>query len=237
MFDFTGQTVLVTGAAGTLGSAVARAFYGAGARLGLTDRSIEPIKEVLADIASDSRCHLYPADLADGDAVSAMVDGVQARWGRLDVLANIAGGFAMGPPVHETPEQTWDLMINMNARSAFLTSRATVPHMLRQGSGKIVNVAARAALAGKARMAPYVISKCAVIRLTESMAAELKDSNINVNCILPGTIDTPQNRRDMQDADYSRWVPPQALADVILFLASDLARAVHGGAVPVYGRS
>ena len=237
MFDFTGQTVLVTGAAGALGSAVARAFHGAGARLGLTDRNVEHMREALGDIASDSRCYLHPADLTDGEAVSAMVDGVHARWGRLDVLANIAGGFMMGPPVHETPDQTWDLMINVNARTAFLTSRATVPHMLRQGGGKIVNVSARAALAGKARMAPYVISKCAVIRLTETMAAELRDSGINVNCILPGTIDTPQNRRDMPDSDHSRWVPPQALADVILFLASDLARAVQGAAVPVYGRS
>ena len=116
-------------------------------------------------------------------------------------------------------------------------SRAVIPHMLAQGYGKIVNVAARAALEGKAKMAPYVVSKSAVIRLTESMAAELRDAGINVNCILPGTIDTPQNRRDMPNADHSRWVPPGALADVILFLACDAARAIHGAAVPVYGRS
>jgi NAD(P)-dependent dehydrogenase (short-subunit alcohol dehydrogenase family) len=166
-----------------------------------------------------------------------MAGEVHRHFGHIDILANIAGGFTMGTPVHETPVETWDFMLNLNARTAFLTSRSVVPFMLAQGHGKIVNVAARAALEGKAKMAPYVISKSAVIRLTESMAAELKEAGINVNCVLPGTLDTPQNRRDMPKADHSRWVPPVALADVILFLASDAARAVHGAAVPVYGRS
>jgi NAD(P)-dependent dehydrogenase (short-subunit alcohol dehydrogenase family) len=192
---------------------------------------------VFHDIADTEACCLHAIDLTEAEAVAAMAAEVHARFGRIDILANIAGGFTMGPPVHETPLASWDFMLNLNARTTFLTSRAIVPYMLAQGYGKVVNVAARAALEGKARMAPYVISKSAVIRLTESMAAELRDAGINVNCVLPGTIDTPQNRRDMPNADHSRWVPPAALADVILFLASDAARAIHGAAVPVYGGS
>lgn len=124
-----------------------------------------------------------------------------------------------------------------NARSVFIVSRAVSPHMLQQGYGKIVSVAARPGLKGRPDMAAYSVSKSAVIRLTESMAAELKTAGINVNCILPGTIDTPQNRAAMSEADYSRWVQPEGLADAILYLASDRARAVHGAALPVYGHT
>jgi NAD(P)-dependent dehydrogenase (short-subunit alcohol dehydrogenase family) len=159
------------------------------------------------------------------------------RLGRIDVLVNAVGGFRAGTPLHETSLETWDFMLNLNARSVFIASRTVIPHMLAQGSGKIVSVAARPGLRGNAKMAAYSVSKSAVIRLTESMAAELKGAGINVNCILPGTIDTPQNRQAMPNADPSRWVKPEALADVILFLASDAAREVHGAALPVYGRS
>jgi NAD(P)-dependent dehydrogenase (short-subunit alcohol dehydrogenase family) len=168
--------------------------------------------------------------------VADLVERVIAHFGRVDILANIAGGFAMGPPVHETEDKDWDFMMDLNARSVFNTCRAAVPHMIARGSGRIVNVSARAAREGKAHMAPYCASKAAVITLTESLAAELKDHGINANCILPGTIDTPQNRAAMPDADVSRWVPTAALADVILFLASNASAYVTGAAVPVYGR-
>jgi NAD(P)-dependent dehydrogenase (short-subunit alcohol dehydrogenase family) len=126
-------------------------------------------------------------------------------------------------------------MLNLNARTVFIASSAVIPAMLAQGRGKIISVSSRAALKGGGKSAAYSVSKSAVLRLTESMSAELKGSGINVNCVLPGTIDTPQNREAMPKADTSRWVKPEALADVILFLASDAARAVHGVAVPVYG--
>jgi NAD(P)-dependent dehydrogenase (short-subunit alcohol dehydrogenase family) len=128
-------------------------------------------------------------------------------------------------------------MMNLNARSAFVLSRAVVPAMLAQGSGRIIHTAARAAFKGGSRAAAYGASKSAVVRLVESLAAELRHEGINANCVLPGTIDTPQNRRDMPDADHSRWVAPEALADVFLFLASDASRAISGAAIPVYGRS
>jgi NAD(P)-dependent dehydrogenase (short-subunit alcohol dehydrogenase family) len=126
-------------------------------------------------------------------------------------------------------------MLDLNARTAFVVSRAVIPGMRERGQGKIIHVASRAALKGSAKAAAYSASKSALIRLTESLAAELKRDGINVNCVLPGTIDTPQNRASMPKADRSRWVAPEAIADVILFLASDAARAIHGAALPVYG--
>jgi NAD(P)-dependent dehydrogenase (short-subunit alcohol dehydrogenase family) len=237
MFDFSDRVVIVTGAAGNLGSAVARAFQAAGAKLVLVDRAADRLPRLFPDLV-DSPNHFLATsvDLTNADAMEKMVDGTIKRLGRVDVLINTAGGYRAGTPVHETPFETWDFMFNLNARTVLITSRAVTPHMLQQGSGKIINVAARAALKGGAKMAAYSASKSAVIRLTESMAAELKKDGINVNCVLPSTIDTPQNREAMPKANHGRWVKPEAIADVILFLASDAACAVQGAAIPVYGK-
>lgn len=238
MFDFSNQVVIVTGATGNLGGAVARAFQTAGAKLTLVDRATDRLQQVFPDLVSSPDHFLANSvDVTDAEAVEMMVAETIKRLGRIDVLVNAVGGFRAGTSLHETSLETWDFMLNLNARSVFITSRAVIPHMLAQGSGKIISVAARPGLKGNAKMAAYSASKSAVIRLTESMAAELKGAGINVNCILPGTIDTPQNRQAMPNADPSRWVKPEALADVILFLASDAAREVHGAALPVYGRS
>jgi NAD(P)-dependent dehydrogenase (short-subunit alcohol dehydrogenase family) len=238
MFDFTDQVMIVTGAAGNLGQAAALAFHEAGARLALFDRQRERAQALFGNTIPEGDKGLYVAgDITDEASVARMVDEVLDHFGRIDVLVNIAGGFTMGPPVHETDLKTWDFMLNLNAKSVFLMARAVVPHMLAQGRGKIISTAASVGLKAKAKMGAYSVSKAAVIRLTESMAAELKGQGINVNCILPSTIDTPRNRQEMPDADFSKWVQPESLADVILFLASDLARDVNGVALPVYGRS
>jgi NAD(P)-dependent dehydrogenase (short-subunit alcohol dehydrogenase family) len=237
MSEFEGKVVMVTGAAGNLGAAVAASFAALGARLALLDHSAERLGRTRDDLDLPSPTLLLPTDLTSTDSVAAAADRTVAQLGRVDVLANIAGGFTMGPALHETDDEDWDLMMRLNARSVFNTCRAIVPHMLRQGAGRIINVSARAALEGKARMGPYCASKAAVLTLTESLAAEHRLDGINVNCILPGTIDTPQNRAAMPDADFSRWVPPAALADVVVFLASEASRAVTGAAIPVYGRS
>ncbi|HET7672717.1 MAG TPA: SDR family oxidoreductase, partial [Burkholderiales bacterium] len=172
-------------------------------------------------------------DLLDPKSVQAAVD----KAGRVDVLCNLAGGFRMGAPVHETADKDWDFLFGLNVRSMVNATRAVVPLMLEAGGGKIVNVGAFAAQKGVAQMGAYVASKSAVIRLTETMAAELREKNINVNCVLPTIIDTPENRAAMPDADPKRWVAPQDLAKVIVFLASDAARAIHGAALPVTGLS
>jgi len=227
--SFRGKVCLITGAAGNLGRAVAGAFASQGASLILMDRQNEHLQSAYGGESEDRRFAL--ADLRDAQSVGrALPAGT-----RIDVLCNIAGGFRMGQAVHETTDDTWELMLGLNARSVVNCARAVVPGMLAAGNGKIVNVAALAGLSGKANMGAYVASKSAVIRLTESMSAELRDKGINVNCILPSIIDTPQNRKDMPKADPRRWVAPEALADVVLFLASDAARAIHGAAIPVSG--
>lgn len=238
MFDFTNRIVIVAGAAGNLGSAVAAAFLASGAHLVLVDHKPDRLSSLFPELA-DSPDHIFaaPVDLIDEGAVQAMVGEALERFGRIDVLVNTVGGWRGGKPVHETSPDMLDFLFNLNTRPVFIASRAVVPSMLDRGSGKIVNVAARAALKGTARNGAYSATKAAVVRLTETMAAELKNEGINVNCVLPGTIDTPENRQSMPKADHSRWVPPEAIADVILFLASDVAWAVNGAAVPAYGRS
>jgi NAD(P)-dependent dehydrogenase (short-subunit alcohol dehydrogenase family) len=234
VFDFSDYVIVVTGAAGNLGSAVARAFQSAGAKLALVDRAADRLDSIFVDMAAPTDYLFIPAiDLTNADDVQTMVDSAINQFGRVDVLVNTAGGYRAGTPVHETPVETWDFMLNLNARSVFLASRAVAPHMLREGQGKIINVAARGATQGRAKMAAYTVSKAAVIRLTESMAAELSGEGINVNCVMPGTIDTPDNRQAMPNADYSRWTKPEAIAEVILFLASEGARTLNGTSIPV----
>jgi len=238
MFDFSDHVVMVTGAAGNLGQAVARAFQATGATLALVDRAQDRLPSLFPALAAtDGHLLATSVDLTDVGAVEATVAGAIERFGRIDVLVNSVGGYRAGTPLHETSLETWDFMLDLNARTVFIASRAVIPYMLEQGSGRIISVAARAALKGAPRSSAYSASKSAVVRLTESMASELRRKGINANCVLPGTIDTPQNRASMPDANHSHWVKPAEIADTILFLASDAARAVHGAALPVYGRS
>jgi NAD(P)-dependent dehydrogenase (short-subunit alcohol dehydrogenase family) len=233
--DFNNKTVMVTGASGNLGRAAAQAFHQRGANLVLVDRSLDHLRTAFGE--EGERRLFITADPLDAVQVKDAVQKATARFGNIDVLCNIAGGFRMGPMVHETTDEDWNFLFDLNTRSLLHAVRAVVPGMLTAGGGKIVNIAANSAQKGVARMGAYCASKDVVIRVTEAMAAELRDSNINVNCILPSIIDTPQNRADMPNADPARWVAPEALADVMVFLASEGARAIHGAALPVVGRS
>lgn len=232
--SFENRTVMVTGASGNLGKAVAAAFVQRGARLVLLARHGEALSAAFGALKDAA---LVPADLLDRRQAQAALEAAVQRFGRLDVLCQLAGGFRMGETVHETADSTWEFLFDTNARALVNITHAVVPHMIGRGGGKIVTVGAHAAQKGVARMGAYCASKSAVIRLTEAMSAELKDKNINVNCVLPTIIDTPENRAAMPAADPTRWVSPQALAEVIVFLASDAARAIHGAAVPVTGLS
>jgi NAD(P)-dependent dehydrogenase (short-subunit alcohol dehydrogenase family) len=222
------QTVVVTGASGNLGTAVARAFAARDANVVLVARRVEAMAGVRLE-----RQLVVAADLVQqADAQRAAAE-TMARFGRIDVLCNIAGGFRMGAPVHETTDEIWNFLLDLNVVTMLNMVRAVVPRMLAQGGGRIVNVAANAALRGTAGMGAYCATKSAVIRLTESMAAELRERNVNVNCVLPTTLDTPENRAAMPGADPSRWVQLDDLARTIVFLASPGARAIHGAALPV----
>ena len=240
-FNYSGHVFVITGAAGNLGTALASKLSACCAHIALVDLNDEALAQTRAQIesagAGTGTIIEVPTDLINAESTANMVKTVLEKFGKIDVLCNIAGGFRMGPLTQDTSDDDWNFMMDLNARTVFNTCRATIPSMLEHEGGRIINVSARAAENGKGKMGPYCASKAAVWTLTESIAAENKFNNINVNCILPGTIDTPQNRADMPDADYNKWVPPAALADVILFLASDAARCVTGAAIPVYGQS
>jgi NAD(P)-dependent dehydrogenase (short-subunit alcohol dehydrogenase family) len=233
--SFTNRTVLVTGAAGNLGRVVANAFAELGGNLVLIDLRREHLERAFG--AGDEKRLLAPTNLLDQEQVHAAVKNAIQRFKRIDVLCNLAGGFRMGQPVHETSDETWNFLFDINARTVLHAVRAVVPGMIENGGGRIINVGAFAAQKGVAQMGAYVAAKSAVIRLTEAMAAELREKNVNVNCVLPTVIDTPENRAAMPNADPSRWVAPADLAKTIVFLASDGARAIHGAALPVTGLS
>lgn len=233
--DFSSQCVVVTGAAGSLGHAVVNAFADAQANIVLTARRIDELAERFG--VENGRRLFVAADLAQQSGADAVAQRAVARFGRIDVLCNVAGGFRMGEAVHETSDQTWTFLFDINVRTMLNMVRAVVPRMLEQGEGKVINIGAYAARKGVARMGAYCASKAVVIRLTEAMAAELREKNINVNCVLPTTLDTPPNRADMPRADPARWVAPDDLARTIVFLASPAARAIHGAALPVTGLS
>ncbi|MFP6817033.1 MAG: SDR family NAD(P)-dependent oxidoreductase [Pseudomonadales bacterium] len=224
--EFENKVVLVTGAAGALGRAVVAHFAERGARIAELD---------VLEIASDH--YSATCDLTSTVACQQAVSAITAELGGIDVLANIAGGFTMGETVHETSAETWDFMMGLNAGSVLNMARAVVPVMMAAGAGKIINIGAGAGQKGAGQMGAYGASKSVVIRLTESMAEELKEHGINVNCILPSIIDTERNRVDMPDADFSRWVAPKAMAEVVGFLASEAAQPINGAAIPVAGLS
>jgi NAD(P)-dependent dehydrogenase (short-subunit alcohol dehydrogenase family) len=228
---FDHRTVIVTGAAGNLGKAVAHAFAELGANLVLVDLQRQGLQSAFG--AEDDQRALVAADLLDMMGAAAIAQAARTRFGRIDVLCNIAGGFRMGEMVHETSDDNWNFLFDINTRTLLHAVRAVVPDMLAAGGGKIVNVGAFAAQRGAPQMGAYTASKATVIRMTEAMSAELREKNINVNCVLPTIIDTPENRAAMPKADPAKWVAPSDLANVIAFLASDAARAVHGAAIPV----
>lgn len=236
MTDFQDRVVVISGAAGNLGGTLAHTLDRLGARLGLLDRRPGRLQQVCAHLADDPR-HLLlgTVDMTEPNSVQTGFTQVLEKFGRIDVLVNALGGYRAGTPVHETSLEDWNFMFELNLRSTFLACRAAVPYMLQSGGGAIVNVAARPGLHGKPNAAAYSAAKSAVIRLTESLSAELKRQELNVNCVLPGTLDTPENREQQPEADYSQWVTTEAVTDVILFLASDQARVVHGAAIPAYG--
>ena len=232
---FKDQTIVVTGAAGNLGAVVAAAFHQAGARVVLVDAMQGFLDHRFPD--ADPRYVKLAVDLLDREAVAASFADIQSQYGGIDALCAIASGFHMGETVHETPAENWDLMQDLNVRTLLHSAAAAVPLMIGRGSGKIVTIGANAAMQGVPGMGAYCASKSTVMRLTQSMAGELRDKSINVNCGMPSIIDTPDNRADMPDADPALWVASADLAGVIMFLCSAEAKAVHGALIPVVGLS
>ncbi len=231
-----GKTIVVTGAFGALGSAVAEAAARRGASVAALDYAPSP-PPGLADRLGPDALLAGGIDLVSPEAAREAMAKVKARFGRIDALLNIAGGFAWEKIGDAPGDGTWDRMFAMNLKTALNASRAALPHLVASGAGRIVNVGAEAATHAAEGMGPYAASKAAVHRLTESLAEEMKLEGVTVNAVLPSTIDTAANRKAMPDADFSLWVAPADLAAVMLFLASDDARAVTGALIPVPGKA
>ena len=222
----SGRSIIVTGGFGALGRVVAAAFAAEGERVARIDFAKD------APGAIEGGIDLPGVDLTDAAAVDRAVAEVAAKLGGVDVLVNIAGGFTWETLDGGSPD-SWERMFAMNVRSNATITKAVLPLVRASAAGRIINIGAGAALQAAAGMGAYAASKAGVHRLTEALAAELADSNVTVNAVLPSIIDTPANRADMPDADTSGWVQPRAIAEVILFLASPAARSISGALVPV----
>lgn len=223
----TERVIAVTGGHGVLGQAVVEAALAQGCKVAVIDHaSGHPVPEGVLELGG--------VDLTDAAAAKTAIDGVVARFGRLDALLNIAGGFVW--QTADDADPAWERMFRLNLTTALNASRAALPHLKASSEGRIVNVGANAAIRSAAGMGAYAASKAGVHRLTESLAEELKDTSVTVNAVLPSILDTAQNRKDMPDADPAKWVQPSDLAAVMLFLASPAARAVTGALIPVTGK-
>ncbi|WHZ26620.1 MAG: 3-oxoacyl-[acyl-carrier protein] reductase [Nitrospira sp.] len=220
----TGKVVLIAGGSGGLGRTIVPAFLAAGSRVVTADRNPSVDHH-------DGRLTLK-ADVTDEADVRRLVDEVTGKIGRLDVLVNLVGGFATGR-VMETDVSLWQRMLSINMTSAFLLSKAVLPHMVERGTGRILHMAAWAAVEPFPGAAAYLVAKSGLLALINVLALELKGSGVTVNGVLPTTIDTPANRGSMPQTDPSTWTKPESIAETLLFLASDEAAQINGATVPI----
>ena len=236
--SFSDKVVLVAGGTGGLGREVSLAFLREGAKVVVTYRREQEFA-ALKTAASTNAAALEgnSIDITDGPAVAALVAGVLSRHGRLDALVNTVGGYTGGTKLWDLEPKVLETMLSLNLRSGFTLARAVLPAMLKQRQGSIVNVAAKAAFDHGAGAAAYAASKAAAVALMDSLAADTKGTGVRVNSILPSIIDTQPNRQAMPDADFRTWPKPKDIANVILFLSSDLATTIHGASIPVYGNN
>jgi NAD(P)-dependent dehydrogenase (short-subunit alcohol dehydrogenase family) len=226
-----GKVVLVTGATGGLGVHVTQAFLDAGASVVGVSLKIQQ-----SDFASPNFTAM-PASLSSGEAAATVVKQVLARFEKIDVLAHTVGGFAGGKPVADTDDATFQQMLDINLHATLYVLRAIIPAMRKAGGGRIIAIGSRAALEPGANVGAYSASKAAMVSLVRTVAAENQDAGITANSILPGTMDTPANRKAMPKADFSKWVQPSAVVSLMLWLASDAGKDVNGAAIPVYGNA
>ncbi|MBV8503265.1 MAG: SDR family NAD(P)-dependent oxidoreductase [Paucibacter sp.] len=223
------RTVVITGGFGALGTALGEALLNAGARVALIDKtSARPAGSL------HGAMFLGSVDLCDAESTQRALRAAVEHFGRLDALVNVAGGFRW-EPVATGCVATWQHLFDVNLRTALIASQAILPHMLERRSGRVVNIGSLGAVQAERGMGAYAASKAAVARLTEALAAEVKEHGITVNAILPSVIDTPANRKAMPDAESQHWLAPVALAHVVMFLLSDAAAAVNGALIPVKG--
>ena len=226
--------VLVAGGTGALGSAVARAFIQEGANVAVTYRTPREYDDLQGSVSSDrARLRGHQIDVTNEAEMSRLAAAIDAEFHRLDVLVNTAGGYSGGPKLWDIESAVLERMLDLNLRSAFVSCRSVLPILLKQDRGCIVNVAAKAAVDQPGGAGAYVASKAAALAMMHSLAMDLKGTAIRVNTVLPNTIDTAANRRDMPHANFAAWTQPEEIARVILYLCTEDARAINGAAIPV----
>ncbi|MDZ4760757.1 MAG: SDR family NAD(P)-dependent oxidoreductase [Alphaproteobacteria bacterium] len=230
--DFANQVAIVTGAGGNLGAAISRELASRGAKLVLVDQGANALARIEATLGDAELLLLGDVDLRKPEDTIRVVSEAVARFGRVDALANTVGTFQMGR-IEENAAEQWQMLMDLNALTALLISKAALKAMSTRSYGRILHVAAGAGLKGGAGMSAYSASKAALMRVCEALSEEARALGVTANCILPNTIDTPQNREAMPDADTSSWVKPAAIAKVAAFLLSTDAGSVTGAAVPV----
>jgi NAD(P)-dependent dehydrogenase (short-subunit alcohol dehydrogenase family) len=239
----SGKVVLVAGGTGGLGRAVSLAFVEAGAQVIVTFQrpgDLDELKKTASAKlveAEGASLEGYAVDVTDEAAVAKLMDEILERHGRLDCLVNAVGGYAGGIKLWELETRIVEQMIALNLRAGFVLARAAARVMVKQGSGAIVNVAAKAALDHAAGASAYAASKAAAVAMIDCLAADLKGTGVRANSIMPSIIDTAANRKAMPKADFAKWPKPEEIARVILFLCTDAGKLVQGAAVPVYGDS
>jgi len=226
----SGRIVFITGAKGGLGNFVTKKFLDAG------DMVVGAALGIRESDFNNANVMAVPIDLTDFDAVRDLTNNIVKRFGHIDVLVHVAGGFAGGTPVHETDPTTWSKMLNQNLTAAFNVAHAVIPHMRKEGRGRFIAVGSKAAELPKPNLGAYVVSKSALAVLMKTIAMENADRGLNVNMVLPGTMHTLANRAAMPDVDPKQWVNPALVANVIFWLASKEAAQTNGAAIPVSGR-
>jgi NAD(P)-dependent dehydrogenase (short-subunit alcohol dehydrogenase family) len=236
--SYTGKVVLVAGGTGGLGRSVSLAFLSEDATVVATYRNEQGFAALkTAAGAHASRLEGSQTDVTDESAVRALVESILAKHGRVDVVVNTIGAYAGGIKLWELDPKVFERMLDLNLRTGFVLARLAVPAMLKQGSGVLINIAAKAAFDHAAGASAYATSKAAAVALMDCLAADLKGTGVRVNTLLPSIIDTEPNRRAMSGAAFDQWPKPEEISQVILFLSSDQARVVHGASIPVYGKS
>ena len=244
-YDFSNKTILITGGTGALGRNLLKSFLFQNPKtIIVTYRNEKEMQDLKTDLFKTNDyssenvstiIDFIKIDISKDNDIKKLISYISEKYGQIHILINVVGGYIGGKSILEITESEWDKMIDINLKSAFLISKNVIPVMVTNRYGKLVHISSRSGIKAQGNDAAYASSKAALIRFIESVSEDVKDYNININCVLPTIIDTEANRKAMPNADYSRWVKPEDLSNVILFLCSDDSKIINGSAIPTYG--
>jgi NAD(P)-dependent dehydrogenase (short-subunit alcohol dehydrogenase family) len=242
--DFSNKVIIITGGTGALGRVLIKSFLNGHPRTIVTTyRSEKEMQELKANLSNSSdqspknstTLEFIKIDVTKDDEIKKLISNIFEKYGQIHILVNVVGGYIGGKNITELDELDWDKMMDINLKTAFLISRHVIPIMITNRYGKLVHVSSRTGIRAEGNDSAYAASKSGLIRFVESVSQEVKKSNININCILPTIIDTEANRKAMPNADFTKWINPEDLSNVILFLCSDDSKIINGSAIPTYG--